>query len=238
VTTEDPSALRAATGEATVTDEELEPRVAAELSWDPRVDSAAITVTAYDSVVTLAGTVDSVRQKREAKRAAERVHGVVLVDDELDVRVRAEHRRDDADLRRDVRQALALDEHVPATVDALVDDGFVTLVGTARWQHQRAEAEFVAASLRGVTGVDDAIELAGPALAGPGPAAGNVRDSIKDALRRHARLEADNIGVEIADGTATLTGDVRSVWERDTVIATAWSAPGVRMVNDRLDVFS
>jgi osmotically-inducible protein OsmY len=216
-----------------VTDDDLELRVVEELSWDPRVDSEAITVTVYDGVVTLAGTVDSVRQKRDAKQAAERVRGVVLVDDELDVRVRIEHRRDDADLRRDVLQALALDDQVPATVDAWVDDGFVTLVGTARWQYQRAEAEFVAASLRGVTGVDDAIELIDL-----GPAAENVRDSIKEALRRHARLEADNIGVEIVNGTATLTGDVRSVWERDTVIAAAWAAPGVRMVNDRLDVFS
>ena len=218
--------------EATVTDEELELRVTEELSWDPRVDSEAITVTVYDSVVTLAGAVASVRQKREAKRAAERVRGVVLVDDELDVWVRTEHRRDDANLRRDVLQALALDDQVPATVYAWVDDGFVTLVGTARWQHQRAEAEFVATSLRGVTGVDDAIELVDL-----GPAAENVRDSVKAALRRHARLEADNIGVEIANGTATLTGEVRSVWERDTVIAAAWAAPGVRMVNDRLDVF-
>jgi osmotically-inducible protein OsmY len=214
-----------------VTDDDLELRVVEELSWDPRVDSEAITVTVYDGVVTLAGTVDSVRQKRDAKQAAERVRGVVLVDDELDVRVRIEHRRDDADLRRDVLQALALDDQVPATVDAWVDDGFVTLVGTARWQYQ--QAEFVAASLRGVTGVDDAIELIDL-----GPAAENVRDSIKEALRRHARLEADNIGVEIVNGTATLTGDVRSVWERDTVIAAAWAAPGVRMVNDRLDVFS
>jgi osmotically-inducible protein OsmY len=201
-----------------VTDDDLELRVVEELSWDPRVDSEAITVTVYDGVVTLAGTVDSVRQKRDAKKAAERVRGVVLVDDELDVRVRIEHRRDDADLRRDVLQALALDDQVPATVDAWVDDGFVTLVGTARWQHQRTEAQFVAASLRGVTGVDDAIELADR-----GPAAENVRDAIKEALRRHARLDADNIGVEIVNGTATLTGDVRSIWERDTVIAAAWA---------------
>ena len=215
-----------------MTDDDLELRVAEELSWDPRAGSQAITVTAYDGVVTLAGTVDSVRQKRDAKKAAERVRGVVLVDDELDVRVPVEHRRDDADLCRDVLQALALDDQVPATVDAWVDDGFVTLVGTASWHHQRAEAEFVAASLRGVTGVDDAIELVGL-----GPAAENAGDSIKEALRRHARIEADNIGVEIANGTATLTGDVRSVWERDMVIAAAWAAPGVRMVNDRLDVF-
>jgi len=186
----------------------------------------------YDGIVTLAGTVGSLRQKRDAQTAAERVHGVILVNNKLDVRVRTEHRREDADLRKDVLRALALDDQVPATVDALVNDGFVTLVGTARWQHQREEAEFVAGNILGVTGVDNAIDLVDP-----GPAANNVRDSIKGALERHARLEADNIGVEPANGTATLTGDMRSLWERDAVIAATWAAPGVRMVNDRLDVF-
>lgn len=214
-----------------MTDDELEQRVADELSWDPRVDSEMITVSVYDGIVTLAGTVGSLRQKGEAKKAAERVHGVILVNNELDVRIRTDHRREDADVRRDVLQALALDAQVPATVDARVNDGFVTLTGTARWQHEREEAEFVAGNVLGVTGVDDAIELAGPT-----PAADNLRDSIKEALERHARLEADNIGIEIANGTATLTGDVRSLWERDAVIAATWAAPGVRMINDRMDI--
>jgi osmotically-inducible protein OsmY len=214
-----------------VTDDELASRVAEELAWDPRVDSGTITVSTYDGIVTLAGTVRSLRQKREARKAAERVHGVVLVNNELDVRVHAEHRRGDGDLRGDVLQALTLDAQVPATVDVRVNDGFVTLVGTARWQHEREEAEFVAGNVLGVTGVDDAIELVGPATA-----ADNLRDSIREALERHARLEADNIGVEIVDGTATLTGDVRSVGERDAVIAATWAAPGVRMVNDRMDI--
>ena len=130
-----------------MTHDELELRVAEELSWNPRVDSEAITVSADDGVVTLAGMVGSVRQKREAGKAAERVHGVVLVNNELDVWIRTEHRREDADLRRDVLQALALDDEVPATVDVRVDDGFVTLVGTARWQHERDEAEFVAGNV-------------------------------------------------------------------------------------------
>lgn len=55
-----------------MTHDELELRVAEELSWNPRVDSEAITVSADDGVVTLAGMVGSVRQKREAGKAAER----------------------------------------------------------------------------------------------------------------------------------------------------------------------
>jgi osmotically-inducible protein OsmY len=216
----------------TLRDERLELRVAEEMSWDPRVDSERITVSVYDGVVTLAGTVGSARQKREARKAAERVHGVVVVNNELDVRIRTDDRREDAELLNDVNQALALDQEIPGTVQARVDDGFVTLVGTARWQHQREEAEFVAGNVLGVTGVDDAVDLVDP-----GPSTDNVRESIKEAFQRQATLEADNIGVEIADGTVTLTGDVRSVAERDAVIAAVWAAPGVLIVNDRLEVF-
>jgi osmotically-inducible protein OsmY len=216
----------------TLRDERLELRVAEEMSWDPRVDSERITVSVYDGVVTLAGTVASARQKREARKAAERVHGVVLVNNELDVRIRTDDRREDVDLLNDVNQALALDQEIPGTVRARVDDGFVTLVGTARWQHQREEAEFVAGNVLGVTGVDDAVDLVDP-----GPTTDKVRESIKEAFQRQATLEADNIGVEIADGTVTLTGDVRSVAERDAVIAAVWAAPGVLIVNDRLEVF-
>src|SRR3954452_6895804 len=92
-----------------------------ELLWDPKVDSAAIAVSAVDGVVTLRGTVGSLRQKREAKQDAERVYGVKSVDSQLEVRILNEDRRDDADLRGSVLQALMLDSLVPATIDSKVD---------------------------------------------------------------------------------------------------------------------
>jgi osmotically-inducible protein OsmY len=103
--------------------------------------------------VTLRGTVGSFREKREAKKAAERVYGVTKVNNELQVRLLNGVQRDDADLRGDVLQAMMLDALVPATIDVSVDDGFVTLTGNADWQYQRDEAEFVAANIVGVLDV-------------------------------------------------------------------------------------
>ena len=71
-------------------------------------------------------------------------------------------RRADAELRGDVLQALMLDSLVPKTVDAKVEDGFVTLTGTADWQYQRDEAEFVASNIVGALDVFDEIELEAP----------------------------------------------------------------------------
>ena len=52
-----------------------------------------------------------------------------------------------------------LDRLVPMTVDAKVRDGLVTLTGTAQWQYQRDEAEFLTASVPGVSGIENDITL-------------------------------------------------------------------------------
>jgi len=149
-------------GKVTMTNEELELSVTDELFWDPKVDSEAIAVSADGGTVTLRGTVGSFREKREARKAAERGYGVVFVNNDLDVRILTEQRRVDADLRGDVLQALTLDAAVPSTVDATVKDGLVTLTGIAVWQYQRDEAEFVAGNILGVTGVQNQIYLDNP----------------------------------------------------------------------------
>src|ERR1700675_4641565 len=123
-----------------MSDYDLELSVSEELGWDPKVDSGAIAVSADDGVVTLRGTVGSFRQKREAKQDAERVYSVKSVDNQLEVRILNDDRRDDADLRGSVLQALMLYSIVPSTIDAKVDAGWVTLTGTAEWQFQRDEA--------------------------------------------------------------------------------------------------
>src|ERR1700754_1196733 len=117
-------------------DSNLTADVSDELFWDPKLDSTAIAAAADDGAVTLRGTVGSLREKREAKKAAERVFGVTSVDNQLQVRLLTDARRDDADIRGDVLQALMLDSMVPKTVDAEVNDGYVTLTGTVDWQYQ------------------------------------------------------------------------------------------------------
>jgi osmotically-inducible protein OsmY len=220
------------TKEPMMSNQALEQNVTDELLWDPKVDSEAIGVAADDGTITLRGTVGSFRQKREAQKAAERVFGVVDVDNLLDVRILNERRREDAEVRGDVLQALMLDALVPETVDANVKDGLVTLTGSVSWQYQREEAAFIAGNVLGVLGVDNDIYLDNP-----GPYAGDVKDSIKKALDRDAKLDSDGIGVQTVDGTAILTGNVRSWAEHDAAVAAAWAAPGVAAVDDRLSIF-
>ena len=76
-----------------MTNDDLQLDVAAELSWDPKLDSKAIAVSADDGAVTLRGTVGSFREKREAGKAAARVYGVTEVSNELQVRMLDSSRR-------------------------------------------------------------------------------------------------------------------------------------------------
>jgi osmotically-inducible protein OsmY len=214
-----------------MTDAELELNVTDELAWDPKVDSEEIAVSADGGTVTLRGTVGSFRQKREAGKATQRVYGVLAVNNDLDVRILNEKQHEDADLRGDVLQALMLDALVPNSIDANVEGSFVTLTGTADWQYQRDEAEFIAGNVAGVTGIDNDVYLTSPT-----PYAGDVRDSIKKAMKRDAKLDAKNIDVDTLNGTAILTGTVRSWAEHDSAVQAAWAAPGVTNVDDRLDI--
>jgi osmotically-inducible protein OsmY len=214
-----------------MTDEDLRRDVAAELCWDPQVDSAAIEISAASGIVTLRGTVASLRHKRAGGNAAARVCGVTRVANELTVQIPDRDRRDDEDLRGDVLEALMLEGFVPTTVDAQARDGFVTLGGLVEWHYQREAAESRTAGVPGVVGIDNAIALA------QAPDALAAGAAISRAFRRDAVLDADGLLVEtFSGGLVILSGMVSSWAAHDHAVAAAWSAAGVTDVDDRIGV--
>jgi osmotically-inducible protein OsmY len=209
----------------------LRAEVAAELGWDPKVDSTGITVSAEGGRVILRGAVTSFRQKREADKAARRVYGATAIRNFLEVRIPDQDRRADADLRADVRQALALSDLIPATVQASVEAGLVTLSGVAAWQFQRDEADLACSAVPGVMGVDVAISLL------PTPGDGDIEQAISAAFGRSARLDRFEISADSPlPGLVVLSGTVGSWAEHDDAVALAWSAPGITHIDDRIAV--
>lgn len=61
--------------------------------------------------------------------------------------------------------------------------------------------------------------------------AADMRHQIVAALKRNAQVEADSISVDVAGDKVTLHGKVHAWHER-----AAWSAAGVRSVDDRIEV--
>src|SRR5262249_47237859 len=151
-------------------------------------------------------------------------------DNQLQVKFMNDQKRADADIRGDVLQAFMLDSLIPSTVDAQVDDGFVTLTGTADWQYQRDEAEYVASNIVGTLDIYDDIGLKHSA------SADDVKDSIKKAFKRSAALDASDLSVSSDNGTVTIDGTVSSWAEHDEAINAAWAAPGVTSVQDQMTV--
>jgi osmotically-inducible protein OsmY len=201
-----------------------------ELFWDPKLDNAAIAGSANDGQITLRGSVGSLREKRDAQKAAHRVYGVTAVDNQLQVTLMNDQKRADADLRGDVLQALTLDSLIPPTINATVTDGYVTLTGTATWQYQRDEAEYVAANIVGALDVLDQIQVT------PTPKAGDVQTSIAKAFKRNAAFDANDLTVTTNNGTITINGAVHSWAEHDEAIDAAWAAPGVTNVCDNMTI--
>jgi osmotically-inducible protein OsmY len=216
----------------TMTDRSLQQAVLDELNWQPNVNAANIGVTAKDGVVTLTGHVGSYAEKWAAERAAGRVFGVKAVAEELEVRYPFEKKEDDADIAQRALQVLSWDIQVPKDkVKVKVEKGVVTLSGNLDWYYQRSAAEADVRKLHGVIGLKNDI-----VIKPPGVQASNVRDKIMAALKRRAQIEADNVTVTTDGSKVTLGGKVDTWYERRLAETTAWSAPGVTRVENRLTV--
>jgi osmotically-inducible protein OsmY len=213
-------------------DDELVRLVKDELRRYPDVDAAAIAVAGSDGRVTLRGTVGSGREKRAAGKAGANVFGVVAVDNALEVARLNAQRREDAELRAGVLEALMLDNAVPESVCVKVEDGFVTLTGTAKWEYQREAAEVVAGGIVGARHVDNEIELVQPTS----PDASEVKERIARALGRKGAAESDQLRISASAGKVTITGSLRSWSQHDDAIAAAWGTPGVTELEDRIAV--
>ena len=110
-----------------------------------------------------------------------------------------------------------------------VEKGWVTLAGTVDWQYQRVTAETAVRELSGVIGLSNLFEVR------PRVAPRDVK-KILDALKRSAELEADAIRVNVIEGKVVLEGNVKAWFERGIAEHAAWSAPGVKAVQDDLAI--
>jgi osmotically-inducible protein OsmY len=215
------------------TDAQLQQDVIAELKWEPSVRAAQIGVEVEGGVVTLAGEVGSYAEKWHAERAAQRVTGVKALAVEIDVKIADLGQRSDTDIARSAQNVVDWTTTLPAeAIKVMVEGGWVTLSGEVDWQYQKQAATDGVRYLLGVTGVSDQIGIR-PAATPPDLKA-DVRADIEAALRRRAKTDAQSISVEVDGGDVTLSGTVHSWSEREGAMHSAWAAPGVRNVIDRM----
>jgi osmotically-inducible protein OsmY len=211
---------------------EIQAAVLDELAWDSRVTATDIGVSVQQGIVTLTGTVAAYAEWLAAAAAAHRLHGVLDVVNDIEVRVPGIGLPTDTEIAEAARRALARDLLTQADrIETTVSDGWVRLDGEVDRWNQHEEAEQAVGHLRGVRGVTNAIRINAPP-ADPT----ELRHAIEQALERRADRTAGRIGIAINDGTVILTGTVHSWLQRRAVVGAAGHALGVQAVDDRLRI--
>ena len=202
-----------------------------ELGFDPRVDSSDIKVVNIGGNVNLTGTVPSFPQYLQASAAARRVAGVATVDNNLEVVLPESNYRDDVKLTTAANNALTANVTVPDSVEAIAEDGNVTLTGTVSYGTERTAAAEAVAGLAGVRNVWNDIEISyaiDPI---------DVDLHVQEALDRSAAVpDGSDVKADTKDGVITLTGHVRTWAEHDAVVGAALMARGVVDIRDELEV--
>jgi osmotically-inducible protein OsmY len=214
-----------------MTDRTLHQAVLDEFEWDPSFNAAHIGVVVEDGIVTLTGHVESYAEKVAVERAAKRVAGVRGVAQEIEVRYPSDKKTADDQIAKRALDILSWNTTIPKErIMVSVQKGWVSLSGQIDWWYQRADAENVVRRLSGVIGVTNAITVK------PKIQATDVKSRIEKALQRNAEVEANGIRVSVSGSKVTLEGKVKAWYERDLAERTAWSAPGVTAVEDRISI--
>ncbi|HMK85692.1 MAG TPA: BON domain-containing protein [Steroidobacteraceae bacterium] len=214
-----------------MSDSDIQRNVQNELQWEPSVDDREIGVRVSDGVVTLVGTVSHYADRYNAEQVAKRVAGVRAIANEIQVKVPKPGERSDSDVATAAANALKWNVAVGSCgIKAVVKQGWVTLSGEVAYGYQRGVAENLVRYLSGVTGVSNDV------IVKPSVKMADVKGKIEAAFQRQAELDAKDIDITVDDGTITLKGWVHSWRERDDAARAAWGAPGVKKVDNQLQV--
>jgi osmotically-inducible protein OsmY len=212
-------------------DSEIQKDVSDELRWEPALREDDIAASVREGVATLAGFVVSYADKWRAERVVSKVKGVRGIANDLQVKLPSSSHREDPDIARATLDALRWDVVVPSDqITMRVENGWVTLEGEVDWYFQREAAERAVRNLTGVRGVTNLITIQSQ------PAPGDVKQRVKEALQRGARVDAEHITVEMEGHQAILRGTVRSYAEWRDAERAARNAPGITEVDNRIAI--
>ena len=210
-------------------DYKIKQDVLEELDWTPEIEASRVGVEVTDGAVTLAGAVETYRQRQAAREAVRRVSGVRSLVDRLEIELPVQHRLSDEGLAERVAHVLNWNVSADArNIKAEVHNGVVTLTGELDHHFQRKNILDQIAHVAGVVNVIDQMTVK------PKISAADVEDRIRNALDRHAEIESESVTVRVLDGTVTLEGAAESLAEMDRIEQAAWAGPGVVNVINNL----
>ncbi len=214
-------------------DAQVQLAVLHELARDSRIDETDVGVEVSEGIVTLTGQVNSWSKRLAAQEAAHRVPDVLDVVNDVHVRIPGVGAPTDTEIafevRRSLRQVVGLEDR---SIRTTVSAGTVTLGGRLSSWEQRDRAEVAIASLKGIRGVVNQIEVAPSANVAPA----ELLDAVEQALGRQALREARRLVLKIEHGEVTVAGTVHSASEQRAVLGALRGIPGVGRIANHLRV--
>jgi osmotically-inducible protein OsmY len=214
--------------------EELRGEVMEEIKWDPELSPVAtqIGVAAKDGVITLTGTVDSIRKKISAELATQRVHGVMVVASDIEVSISGSGVKTDTQIAEAVKDALRWHSAVREDqIEVRVENGWVYLTGETGGFFEKMAAEHAVGNLLGVRGVTNNIAVKAKPVDTK-----VIKEKIAAAFHRSATIDSSSIKIENTGNHIRLRGTVRSFAEKDEAEKIVRSAPGVLSVDNKITI--
>jgi osmotically-inducible protein OsmY len=212
-------------------DTQIQKDVMEQLKWEPFLNAAEIGVAVKNGIVTLSGQVDSYSKKITAEKATKKVAGVKAIAEDIQINVSPFFNTTDTEIAEAVLNALKWHSAVQEEkIKIKVENGNVRLDGEVEWEYQKTSAASSIINLAGVRSVVNLITVK------PKVEASDVRHKINLAFQRSAIIDSAKVKVEVIGGKVILRGTVRSSAEKDDAEHAAWNAPGVFMVESKLEI--
>lgn len=212
-------------------DSQIQSDVQNQLKWEAILNASEIGVAVKNGVVTLSGIVDTYPKKLAAEKVAKTVYGVKAIALDIQVGISPAMSKSDTEIAEACVTALKWDSSVPEDkIKIKVENGNVVIEGMVEWSYQRLAAKNAIINITGVKGVSNLITVKQK------PSSIDIKQRIKDSFIRTAGHDADNIRVESVGDKVILKGSVRSLYEKEEAENTAWSAPGVNAVENKIEI--
>jgi hyperosmotically inducible protein len=199
-----------------------------------------IKVKAKDGLVTLTGTVQDNDDKALAADTVENIPGVTGVKNKIVVKP-THPENSDAWIAFKLRGRLLMKSNVSAaTTKVSVNEGVVTLTGTAENMAQKELTETYAKEIAGVKSVKNSLVItAKPAsdlTLGEKIDDASITSQVKYALISHKSTSALKTKVTTTDGVVEISGEADSDAEKSLVTKLAQDVRGVKSVTNNMTV--